>query len=715
MSALTWSKLYPRVSSADPALYEQLSHWKNQSESTAVAILRGQHFLAATPAALSYFESLEQNFIHATPFDFSPRLQSSGRSSVEYGLQMIKKAAKGEVVSFNWLHMSQQGKELPTLLTLYPALLDGDQILLVFFKPMDRRKRSRASISNGFETLPKELMSITLEDSAEAVYITNEDNQILAVNKAMCRICGYSAEHLLGKTPLELKLELQQKSSVPDTPLKGTGSWQGEVKKCRSDGSTFPAWQSCRRIYADNTVFYVNLFSDISEKKALEAKLTQQAMYDKLTGLPNRFHLIQLLSKAINNIKKSPEMIGALMFLDLNGFKNINDSFGHSTGDKVLQLVAARLEACCIENAEIARLGGDEFTLVLPLCHNREEIEAFSEQILSLFEAPFEINGQKFYLGTSIGISLFPQQSDEPNQLLSMADTAMYSAKKSPNHIRFYNATIREAAEKKLHTLNDLRHAQGLGQFSLAYQSIIDLESNDIVAVEALLRWTQNNGEIVEAQDFIPLLEEAGLMVSIGQWALEQACIQMQQWQQEFDPQLKISVNISRSQLEHPDFIPMLKGLLARTQLPANTLIIEITESALIHRPKFMANVLAQLKEMNISIAIDDFGAGLSSLSRLSSLPLDSLKIDSAFAQRLNTNQGQKLCKAIMQLAQTLEIDVVVEGIETQSQRDLLLNLGKGMGQGYFFDKPVKAESFTLDLLSPIYDTQQARYRVSGR
>ncbi|WP_299802788.1 bifunctional diguanylate cyclase/phosphodiesterase [uncultured Shewanella sp.] len=707
MSLLTWSELYPRVSSTDPALSEQLLLWQNESESTALAILQGHHFLAATPAALNYFESLEQNFIHATPFDFSPRLQSSGRSSVEYGQQMINKASKGEVVSLNWLHMSQQGKELPTVLTLYPAQLDESIVMLVSFQPMDRRKRSRTSISNGFETLSKELMSITLEDSAEAVYITDEDNKILAVNKAMCRICGYSAEHLIAKTPSEINLELPHQSQVPDNPLKGKGSWQGEVWKCRSDGTSFPAWQSCRRIYADNTVFYVNLFSDISEKKALENKLTQQAMYDKLTGLPNRFHLIKLLNKAINNIKQFPDLLGALLFLDLNGFKNINDSFGHSTGDKVLQLVAARLEACCFENAEIARLGGDEFTLVLPQCRDKQEIEAFSEQILSLFEAPFEINGQKFYLGTSIGISLFPQQSDEPNQLLSMADTAMYSAKNSPKHIRFYNATIREAAEKKLHTLNDLRHAQSLGQFSLAYQSIVDLESNNTVAVEALLRWTQSNGEVIEAHDFIPLLEEAGLMVNVGQWALEQACIQMLKWHQEFDSKLKISVNASRAQLEHPDFIHMLNGLLTRTQLPASALIIEITENAFIHRPKLMTKVLAQLKEMGISITIDDFGAGLSSFNWLSSLPIDCLKIDADFTQRLNSNQGRKLCKAIMQLAQTLEIDFVVEGVETQVQKDVLSSLGKGMGQGYFFNRPASAENFSFEVLAPAYATQQ--------
>ncbi|PKH57176.1 GGDEF domain-containing protein [Shewanella sp. Choline-02u-19] len=700
MSMQKWSELYSRLKSATPSLSDQLIQFEIADVLPALAIVQDHRFIGANPVALSYFESIEQNFIHSTPYDFSPRIQSSGRNSVEYGQQQLREAAKGKIVSFNWLYLSQQGTELPTKVTLYPFSLDDNNVVLIQFTPMDRRGKRRSHSSNGFENLPKELMSITLEDSAEAVYITDEDSHIFAVNKAMCRICGYSAEHMLGKTPSELNLEAMINDGIAPNPLKSKGSWQGEVWKYRSDGSKFPAWQSCRRIYASNTVYFVNLFSDISEKKRLEAKLTQQAMYDKLTGLPNRFHLIKILNKAINNIKQHSTMIGALMFLDLNGFKNINDSFGHATGDKVLQLVAARLETCCLDDAEIARLGGDEFTLVLPKCKNKQEIEAFSDLVLSLFDVPFEIDGQKFYLSTSIGISLFPQQSDEANQLLSMADTAMYSAKKSPNHIRFYNAAIREAAEKKLLILNDLRHAQSLGQFSLVYQQIIDLENNNLIAVEALLRWKRSNGEILEAREFIPLLEETNSMVSVGLWALEQACEQMSKWHAQYNDQLKITVNISTSQLEHPDFVSMLTKVLQQTQLPSNKLVIEIEESALIRKPTMMSAVLNELKQLNISIAIDDFGAGLFSLSRLGSLPIDCLKIDSSFAQRLHEPQGKELCKAMVQLAHTLNLCYIAEGVETEAQKDLLLMMGKGYGQGYYFGWPATAEVFASESLS---------------
>ncbi|QQX82416.1 EAL domain-containing protein [Shewanella sp. KX20019] len=695
-----WSELYSRLKSASPSLSEQLIQFDSAESPPALAIVQGYRFIAANQAALSYFETIEQKFINATPYDFSPRIQSSGRNSIEYGQQQLREASHGNIVAFNWLHLSQQGTELPTKVTLYPFNLDGNDVVLVQFMAMDRRGKRRPQSTNGFECLPKELMSITLEDSAEAVYITDENNHILAVNKAMCRICGYSAEHMLTKTPSELNLEAMLNDDIDPNPLRNKDNWQGEVCKYRSDGSKFPAWQSCRRIYADNSVYFVNLFSDISEKKRLEAKLTQQAMYDKLTGLPNRFHLIKILNKAIDNIRQHNSLIGALMFLDLNGFKNINDSFGHATGDKVLQLVAARLETCCLDDAEIARLGGDEFTLVLPKCKNKQEIEAFSDLVLSLFDAPFEIDGQKFYLSTSIGISLFPQQSYEANQLLSMADTAMYSAKKSPNHIRFYNAAIREAAEKKLVILNDLRHAQSLNQFSLVYQKIVDLETNNTIAVEALLRWKRSNGDILDAQEFIPLLEETGSMVSVGLWAIKQACAQMTQWHGLYNDQLKITVNISTSQLEHPDFVSMLTKVLQQTQLPADKLIIEIEESALIRKPTQMSAVLGELKQLNIGIAIDDFGAGLCSLSRLGSLPIDCLKIDSGFAQRLHEPQGKELCKAMVQLAHTLNISYIAEGIETKAQKELLLKMGKGYGQGYYFGWPATAEVFASESLS---------------
>lgn len=691
-----WFQILSQLTSTRPSIQHQIEAWWQSPDSQHLAILKGYSFFAANQGTLDYFQTQEDSFINATPYDFSPRIQSSGKNSVEFSQQMIDKTSNGEEISFNWLHMSQLGGELPTRVTIYPATLADHAVNIVLFEPTNRRSSVRRNMSNGFERLPPQLVSSILEDSAEAVYITDASHKIIAVNKAMCRICGYSTDQLIDKKAEEIGLyqDAEQQSSEYLKSLKERGSWQGEITKSRSDGSQFPAWKSCRKIQIEGEVFYVTLFSDISAQKRLELRLTEQAMVDTLTGLPNRHQLKQLLNQVLIDNQVNPDKLGAVMFMDLNGFKNINDCFGHATGDKVLQLVSARLEASCIEKADIARLGGDEFTLILQDCQSRAEVEEFSKSLLSIFDAPFEIDGQKFYLGTSVGIALFPEHGHQASQLLSLADTAMYCAKKSPNHVLFYDSNMHLEAEHKLKMLNDLRHAHSLKQFKLAYQVIVDLEYSSVIGAEALLRWQKNDGTLIEATDFIPLLEETGLLITVGQWVLTQACSQVASWRKEHGCQLQACVNVSPIQLEHPDFLKQVKHALAVSKLPANGLVLEITESALLRQPERVKQTLNQLKSLGVRIAIDDFGAGLSSLSKLGTLPIDTLKIDAGFAERLSEPQGKELCQAMIQLAQALNIQFVVEGIETLKQKQILSSMGKGFGQGYFFGHPESAEHF---------------------
>ncbi|MEM6247838.1 putative bifunctional diguanylate cyclase/phosphodiesterase [Shewanella vaxholmensis] len=699
---IRWQHLLNKLSTDDPVLQEKLSLWQAHPHKTPLALIQGFSFISANQATLGYFETEYDAFVNATPYDFSPRIQSSGRNSVEYAREMILEAIAGHHVEFNWLHLSQLGNELPTRVNLYRCDLQQQPVVLVELQALNRRNRIRATISDGFAHIPKEILSTTLEESAEAVYITDADNRILAVNKAMSRIYGYSAEQLISKTPafLEAKNLGSEEETECQIALRQRGTWQGETLKRRSDGSAFPAWQSSRKIITEDGAHYnVNIFSDISTKKLLETQLTTRAMYDTLTGLPNRFHLKQILNTALEKLKTDPLALGALMFLDLNGFKNINDSFGHSMGDRVLQLVAARLEAGCIEKADIARMGGDEFTLVLQDCSCKDEIQLFAEQILSLFESPFEIEGQKFFLGTSIGIALFPTHSDKAGQLISLADTAMYCAKKSLPHLVFYDKAMSQAAELKLQLINSLRHAHSLKQFTLAYQAIVDLQTNEAMAAEALLRWQKSSTECYEAADFVPLLEETGLIVSIGQWVLEQACMQAAIWRTQYKADFRISVNVSPLQLEHLDFIGQVINALEMANLPAEALILEITESALLRQPEQARLTLNRIKALGVSIAIDDFGTGLSSLSRLGTLPIDSVKIDAEFALRLNEVSGQKLCNAIVQLAQALDIHFIAEGIETQQQKDIMTGMGQGFAQGFLFGYPSSADNFTQTFL----------------
>ena len=691
---IRWTQLLQMLV-ADAKLAPQLQLWHSDPHATPLALFKGSKVFAANQAALNYFACVDQEILDATLYDFAPRLQLDGQCSIELARKLLQ-AATEQSQTWDWLHLNRHGKELPTRLYLEPVRIDSHKMILVRFESLASHDNTKRENQDIFGLLPRSVLSGILEESAEAVIISDTAGKILAVNRALCRLCGFSQTHLIGKSLQVIETENDPKQRECRMALAQRDFWQGEVRHTRADGSHFPAWQSSRKLQTDSGSYLVTIFNDISERKQLESRLTEQAMFDMLTGLPNRRHLKRKLRSAISHsLELGNRNIGALMFLDLNGFKHVNDSFGHSMGDRILQLVAARLEAGCLERADIARMGGDEFTLILQNCQNREEIYHFAQQILALFETPFELEGQKFYLGTSIGISIFGEHEIESSELLSQADTAMYSAKRSASHINFYDSSMSEAAEHKLKLLGDLRHALGLGQLCLFYQPIVRLKDHSMAGAEALLRWQKNKHELLEAADFVPLLEETGLIVSIGNWVVEQACRQLALWRQH-DSDFVISVNISPLQLEHLDFYQQVKSALQRHRLPSDALILEITESALLGHPHQAKQTLKQLRALGVRIVLDDFGTGLSSLSRLGSLPLDGLKIAGEFAEQLQHPKGKRLCQAIVQLSQALELNFVAEGIETAHQNDLVRQMGDGLAQGFFFGYPLHPEQFTL-------------------
>ncbi|MDF0533368.1 EAL domain-containing protein [Shewanella sp. A32] len=693
---IDWTRKLAQLQT-DASLLPQLKIWQKQPHDTPLALFQKAVIVAANQAALDYFSCVRTEILGAALYDFAPRLQLNGQSSIEQARRLFEMAGDKPQMQ-EWLHLSRDGKELPTRLYLYPVHSEGESMVLVRFQHLDRRSQPRQSRNDEFAAIPRSVLSGILEESAEAVAITDSQNIVLAVNKALCRLSGYSSGQLLGKSlrVLEVADDIHQQECA--TALQERDFWQGEMFKLKADGQQFPAWQSSRRIMADGKPYMVTIFSDISDRKRLESRLTEQAMYDVLTGLPNRRHMKKLLNEALeyNHKRADPERLCALMFLDLNGFKHVNDCFGHSMGDRILQLVAARLEACCIEMADIARMGGDEFTLILTECQNRQEIRWFAEQIAKLFDTPFELEGQKFYLGTSIGISLFEGDTLTASQLLSQADTAMYCAKRSSDHIMFYDKSMSDAAEHRLKLLNDLRHAMSLGQFSIYYQPIVQLKDNQLQGAEALLRWQKTSHELLEAADFVPLLEETGLIVTVGNWVLEQACQQAAHWRKMDYPEFTISVNVSPMQLEHLDFVKQVKMTLKNSGLPPQALALEITESALLNYPQQARKTLEKLHNMGLKVTIDDFGTGFSSLSRLGNMPIDGLKIDKEFAGQLENLRGRKLCHAIVQLSQALELSYVVEGIETEQQKVALQGMGEGKAQGFFFGYPLHPQQFAL-------------------
>ncbi|MCL2915265.1 EAL domain-containing protein [Shewanella corallii] len=696
-----WSQQLHSLCAESLAIEQQLASIRAVPEKQPFALLDGDSFIGANQACLDFFQlSWHQLSLHSLS-TLSPGRQHSGVSSKDAARDAIYRAMDGDKVHMEWL-LRDGDHEKPTRLTLWPCILKQHPVILLVITPIERRRQQRDPIEHGFKQLPPDVLSSVLEHSEEAIYITGEDNRILAANMAMSRTCGYSCEQLIGQQPdflnadsytSDVEQEFQQ-------ALAARGSWQGELQKKRADGSIYPVQLSTSRIDSlDGRIYLITRFSDISARKQQQQRLTEQAMSDALTGLPNRYQLTKLLNQALERHRQDPSKFGALMFMDLNGFKNINDSFGHGVGDRVLQLVAARLEAHCIGEAEIARLGGDEFTLLLEDCRDHKQVETVAREVLGLFDVPFELEGQKFFLGTSIGIALFPEHSDQAAQLISLADTAMYSAKKHRSHIQFYSADMQQEAERKIKFINNLRHAMGLRQFSLAYQGIVDLDTGHVIAAEALLRWQKDEHTLLDARDFLPQLEETGMIVKVGQWVLEQACRQAAKWRETSGKPLNISVNISPLQLEHPDFVDMVSHALAKANLPAESLILEITESTLLRQPLQAKGVLVQLREMGVHIAIDDFGTGLSSLSRLGSLPIDSLKIDAEFAQQLGDPQGQKLFAAVVQLARALDIIYIAEGVESHEQQSLLQTMGGGYGQGYLFGEPMDAGAFSSRFL----------------
>lgn len=696
-----WNQVVKQLQ-VDAALQSQLEHWQTAPDDEPLALLSDMVFTAANTAALQYFSCVHNEIINTALYDFSPRLQLNGQSSIEQARKLFD-AAQAQPHQQEWLHLNRDGVELPTRLQLYPVDYQGKSMTLVKFSPLDRRVRPRAEKRNEFEAVPRGVLAAILEESAEAVVLSDDDHSILAVNKALCRLTGFSPIQLMGQ-PLAL-LDVSGDIHIKECQLAlaERDFWQGELLRRRADGTQFPAWQNSRRITAeDGRNYLVTVFSDISERKQMEARLTTQAMFDALTGLPNRRHMKRLLAAALTESQQRTDApLGALMFMDLNGFKHVNDCFGHSMGDMILQLVAARLEAGCIDKADIARMGGDEFTLIITDCHSKDEVLQYAHKIIALFDTPFELQGQKFYLGTSIGISLFQHEPITASQLLSQADTAMYCAKNSAEHIMFYDASMSAQAEHRLKLLGELRHAQSLGQFSLQYQPIVQLQNGDLAGAEALLRWQKTPTELLEAGDFVPLLEETGLIVSVGHWVLEQACAQAAQWRQQHDAEFVMSVNVSPMQLEHLDFPMQVRQALDNSGIPPSALMLEITESALLLHPQQARNTLAKLRKMGIQVAIDDFGTGFSSLSRLGNMPIDSLKIDGEFARELEHLRGQRLCQAIIQLSQALELRFVAEGIETTKQKEQILAMGDGLAQGFLFGYPLHPQQFALTHFHP--------------
>ncbi|MVW84723.1 bifunctional diguanylate cyclase/phosphodiesterase [Pseudomonas sp. PB101] len=547
------------------------------------------------------------------------------------------------------------------------------------------------------------MAATVFEHSTSAILITDPAGYIVQANEAFSRVSGYAVEQVLDQLPNMLTVDDQQEAHLRYV-LKQLGqhsTWEGEVWLRRRNGEHYPAWVGITAVLDDegDLASYVCFFSDISERKASEQRIHRLAYYDALTHLPNRTLFQDRLHTALQSAERQKSWV-VLMFLDLDRFKPINDSLGHAAGDRMLKEMATRLLGCVDDDDTVARMGGDEFTLLLQPRANREialnRAIHVAEQILASLVKPFVLEGREFFVTASIGIALSPQDGNELSQLMKNADTAMYHAKeRGKNNFQFYQADMNASALERLELESDLRHALEQNEFVLYYQPQFSGDGKRLTGAEALLRWRHPRRGLVPPGDFIPVLEELGLVVDVGDWVISEACRQLKAWHQARVRVPKVSVNISARQFSDGQLGTRIATILRETGLPPACLELELTESILMREVSEAMQILDGLKNLGLSIAVDDFGTGYSSLNYLKQFPIDVLKIDRTFVDGLPSGeQDAQIARAIIAMAHSLNLAVIAEGVETHEQLDFLREHGCDEVQGYLFGRPMPAGRF---------------------
>lgn len=547
-------------------------------------------------------------------------------------------------------------------------------------------------------------IAATAFESQEGMIVTDARTTILRVNKAFTNITGYTAEEVIGKTPQLLKSERHQPAFYAELwdSINSTGVWEGEIWNRRKTGEEYPQYLTIKAVKDLNSkvTHYVGTLVDITNRKAAADKIEHLAFYDPLTGLPNRQLLHDRLKPALANSHRTG-LHGALLFIDLDNFKALNDTLGHDMGDLLLQQVAERLLSCVREVDTVARLGGDEFVIMLEDLNAEilaaiKQAEHIGEKVLGVINQPFQLMAHHYTSTPSIGITLFRGQDESVDQLLKHADIAMYQAKTSGrNTLCFFDPQMQANVLTKVTLQAELRKALELKQFELYYQVQVDA-ADRVLGAEALIRWLHPERGLVSPGEFISLAEEIGIIQAIGHWVLQTACDQIQAWQQEpLTRDLTLSVNVSPKQFFQVDFVSQVQSLIHRYAINPCLLKLELTESILIENIEDTIATMNQLGAIGVQFSLDDFGTGYSSLQYLKKLPLNQLKIDQSFVRDLAIDSGdQAIVRTIIAMAKSLGLNVIAEGVETLEQRQFLLNSDCVNYQGYLFGKPMSITHF---------------------
>ncbi len=545
------------------------------------------------------------------------------------------------------------------------------------------------------------LASLVFQNSSEGMMVTDANNQIIAVNPAFSSITGYKFEEVKGKNPRLLRSGRHDNAFYESMwqELIKTGKWQGEIWDKRKNGETYPKWLTINTIRSfDGSIHrHAAIFSDITEKKKTEELIWKQANFDTLTGLPNRNMFRNSLDQELKKSRRDNLSL-ALLLIDLDLFKEVNDTLGHDVGDSLLQECASRIHECVRETDIVARLGGDEFAVVLTELSDTTHADSIAQKISTQLAKPYHIGNEVVYVSGSTGITLYPEDATNLNSLLKNADQAMYAAKKKGrNCFAYFTQSLQDAAQTRLRLTNNLRGALLGDQFKVYFQPMIDLATGEICKAEALLRWQHPQQGMVAPLEFIPLAEETGLINSIGDWVFKESTRLAKIWNNQFQSDYQISVNMSPIQFKVDDqvFVNGWLEYLQEMELSEKNIVIEITEGLLLNAESRVTNKLLSLRDAGIQVAIDDFGTGYSSLSYLKKFDIDYLKIDRSFVHNLETDKNDvALAKAIIVMAHELGLKVVAEGIETEGQERILVDAGCDYAQGYLYAKPAAPVDF---------------------
>ena len=630
-------------------------------------------------------------------------LIKSGRQDQAFYQALWQTIQSGQVWRGEIVNRHKDGGLYDESLVIAPVIDGGGTIrhYVAILRDITERKRTELELQ----------IAATAFESQEGMFVTDADNAILRVNRAFAEITGYTAAEAVGKTPALLDSGRHDAAFHAEMleEIRRNGTWRGEIWHRRKNGEVHPEWLTVTAVRngSGEVSRYVGTLTDITARKAAEDEIRHLAFYDPLTLLPNRRLLLDRLQQALAVSARS-KRLGALLFLDLDNFKTLNDTLGHDKGDLLLQQIAQRLATCVREGDTVARLGGDEFVVMLENlslspADAATQTEIVGEKILAALSQPYALAGHEYHSTSSIGVTLFSDQRETVEDLLKRADLAMYQAKTAGrNTLRFFDPEMQASVTARVALEAGLREALRTGQFALHYQAQVDSEGR-AKGVEALVRWQHPHRGLLVPAEFVPLAEDTGLILGLGEWIMQRACAQLAAWAGRAETNhLTLAVNVSVRQFRHPGFVKVVRSALARSGADPRKLKLELTESLLANDLKDTIAKMTELKATGVGFSLDDFGTGHASLSYLKRLPFDELKIDQSFVRDALTDQGDAtIARTIVALGQSLGLSVIAEGVETETQRKFLAGNGCDAFQGHLFGRPLPLAAFERLLPQP--------------